>query len=323
MKTTPYFQRTFGIRWLLCAVLLSVVLLPSANATEWYPLPDQYTLPSGINPEGITQKGFGPVFYVGSIANGGIYAFNAITGDGDYVVEGGAGRVAIGMDYDARSGLLYVAGGPLGQVYVYEPENGSLVAQFDVGAGEGATFVNDVKVTRKAVYITDSFRPVFYKIKLSGSGKLRKKAELQVIPLSGDYEFVETEGAFNANGIEADYPGHRLIIVNSATGDLYKVNPRTGDVKVIELDFPVFNGDGLLLTGRQLFVVQNFDNQIAVVELDAQLNSGEVVDVITSDGFDIPTTVANFGFNLLVVNAKFATPEATEFSVTRVNLLQN
>ena len=187
MKTLPSLPLIKGICCLFSIVLVSTLLMSNVNAKGWYDLPYQYTLPEGINPEGITRNRFGKTFYVGSIANGSIYAFNAITGEGHYVVEGGEGRVAIGMDYDLRSGLLYVAGRPMGQVNVYNTRNGDLVAQFDVDAGERASFVNDVKVTRNGVYITDSSRPFFYRIKLTGSGKLRKNAALQAIPLTGDY----------------------------------------------------------------------------------------------------------------------------------------
>ncbi len=307
----------------ICALLiaLSAVISTSVNAHAWFDLPSEYELPPSINPEGITRKGKSATFFVGSLANGGIYQFDAITGDGKFVIQGGENRSAVGMAFDSRSGLLYVAGGATGKVFVYKPSSGELVQELDVGAEGEATLVNDVKITRRAVYITDSFRPVFYRIPLNKYGSLENEPVLKTIPLHGEFEFAEG-GAINANGIEAIHSGDILIVVNTQSGRLYRVNGHTGEAKEIALDQSVINGDGLLLLGNKLFVVQNFLNQISVIDLDWNLQSGEVIKVITSEGFDIPTTTANFGFNLLTVNARFSTPEATEFKVNTINLLE-
>ena len=65
--------------------------------------------------------------------------------------------------------------------------------------------------------------------------------------------------------------------------------------------------DGILLEGGELYAVQNFLNQIAVVRLSPDLTSGTVEERITSELFQIPTTVARFGDRLATVNAKFDT----------------
>jgi hypothetical protein len=80
------------------------------------------------------------------------------------------------------------------------------------------------------------------------------------------------------------------------------------------------NGDGLLLDGRTLYVVQNRLNQISVIELSRDLTQGEVVDVITSPHFDVPTTIDDFGPLLYAVNARFGTPPApdTDYTVVQV-----
>ena len=80
------------------------------------------------------------------------------------------------------------------------------------------------------------------------------------------------------------------------------------------------SGDGILLAGHSLYVVQNFLNQIAVVQLDPGLSSGEVVRTVPHPEFDIPTTVAGFGASLYAVNARFTTPPtpATEYWIVRL-----
>lgn len=81
-------------------------------------------------------------------------------------------------------------------------------------------------------------------------------------------------------------------------------------------------GDGLLLHGRTLIVVQNQLNQVAAVELSKDLASGEITQVITDPNFDIPTTVASFGNALYVVNARFNVPPTpdTEYNIVRVSM---
>jgi hypothetical protein len=82
------------------------------------------------------------------------------------------------------------------------------------------------------------------------------------------------------------------------------------------------NGDGILLDGRTLYVVQNANNQVAKIKLSTDLLSGRIVRITTDHGvtFDFPTTVAEFGHWLYVVNARLEvtpTPE-TEYNIVRI-----
>jgi hypothetical protein len=82
----------------------------------------------------------------------------------------------------------------------------------------------------------------------------------------------------------------------------------------------VTNGDGILLQGQTLYVVQNFSNQIGMVALDPGLESGTVLDPITDPAFRVPTTVDRFGKGLYAVNARFDVPAGptVEYEVVRV-----
>ena len=51
-------------------------------------------------------------------------------------------------------------------------------------------------------------------------------------------------------------------------------------------------GDGLLVVGRTLYVVQNQLNTVAVIQLEPSGTSGVLVDRLTSPEFQVPTTVA-------------------------------
>lgn len=302
-------------RWLLVLLILvaSFMTIGSTNAA---PFPDIIPLPNGFQPEGIAV-GTGTTFYVGSIPTGAVYRGDLRTGEGDVLVEPQAGRFSIGLKFDDRTGLLFVAGGPTGFAYIYDGETGANVAALQLTTLP--SFINDVVITKDAAYFTNSFQPILYKVPLANNGELPAPPVSETIPLGGDYQF--TPGAFNANGIAATPDGKTLIIVNTTEGALYQVDPNTGVATRIDLGTgAVPSGDGILLQGKTLYVVQNVLNQIAVVELDPDLGSGTIVELITSPDFRVPTTVAKFGSSLYAVNARFGTvptPE-TEYEVVRV-----
>ena len=303
----------------LLALLLVAPSLTMIGGTSAAPFPEVIPLPDGFQPEGIASRN-GTTFYIGSIPTGEVYRGDLRTGEGEVIVEPPAGRSAIGLKFDAPTGWLFVAGGPTGSAYVYDAETGATISAIQLETL--TSFINDVVVTKDAAYFTNSFQPILYKVPLESIAESPTMPEVIKIPLSGDYQF--TPGAFNANGIAATPNGKTLIVVNSTEGALYRVDPNTGVARRIDLGTgavpAVPNGDGILLQGKTLYVVQNFFNQIAVVELNSDLSSGEIVTTITDPLFRIPTTVARFGSTLCVVNSRFDTPPTpdTEYEVVCV-----
>lgn len=288
---------TLLIAWL--AVAATVVAAPLGAAGRF---PERIALPDGFQPEGIAIGKRG-TFYVGSIPTGAIYRGSLKTGQGAILNPGGTGRAAIGVELDHR-GRLFVAGGPTGKGFVYSARSGRLLATYQLTT-ETATFVNDVVVARGGAYFTDSRRPFLYRVPIGRRGSL---GPAQAIPLTGDLVY---EAGFNANGIDATPDGKTLLIVQSNTGEVFR-SDRRGRTDEIELDEPVTNGDGLLLDGRTLYVVQNRDNKVAVVRLARRLASGTVTEHLTDPDFDVPTTIDEFGERLYAVNARFTTtPTAT------------
>jgi sugar lactone lactonase YvrE len=173
-----------------------------------------------------------------------------------------------------------------------------------------------VAVTARAAYFTDSARAVVYRLALSASG--RPAAPVRTIELTGDFQLVD---GFNLNGIEPTADGRTLVAVQSTTGKLFTIDPASGATKAIDLGGTTLaNGDGLLLVGRTLYVVQNRLNKIAVVQLSQDLRKGSVTRSITDPGFDVPTTAARLGERLYAVNARFNTPPtpSTPYTVVQV-----
>lgn len=296
---------TLLLVWLVVAG--TVLAAPLGAAPRF---PERIPLPDGFRPEGIAI-GNGPTFYVGSIPTGAIYRGNLRTGEGAILNPGGAGRAAIGVEF--HRGKLFVAGGPTGRAFVYSARSGRLLATYQLTT-QTDTFVNDVVVARGVAYFTDSRQPVIYRVDVwkhgnhGHRGKNRKHGApgaVAVIPLSGDIQYMPGN---NANGIEATPNGKTLVTVQTNTGKLFRIDPRSGRTAEIALDEPVLNGDGLLLDGRTLYVVQNLDNKVAVVRLGRRLSSGEVVRHITDGDFDVPTTIDELGTRLYAVNARFTTP---------------
>jgi sugar lactone lactonase YvrE len=256
-------------------------------------------LPNGWFGEGIAT-GRGTSFYVSSLEGSAIYAGDLRTGKGAVLVPPQDGRLALGLKVD-HSNRLFVAGALTGEAYVYDASTGRALDMFRFGPPE-TTLPNDVIVTKDAAYFTDSFNPRLFVVPIARNGTLGKPYEL---PLSGDY--VHVPGGFNLNGIEATPSGRALIVDQTDTGKLYRVDPNTGVAREIQLDARLTDADGLLLRGRTLYVVRALLNQVAVVELDSDLESGQVTGTITDPAFDVPTTIAGFGRRLYVVNWRFTT----------------
>jgi hypothetical protein len=274
--------------------------------------PDVIHVPDGFQPEGIARGG-GTSFYVGSLVDGRIYRGNLRTGTGAVLVEGEAGTVAVGLEVDRRN-RLWVAGGPTGAARVYDARSGDLLRSYSLAA-PGAGFVNDVVVTRRAAFFTDSVNQVLYRVAIGPRGRLGAASTL---PIKGELVY---ETGFNANGIEAGPGGRALLVVQSNTGKLFVVSARSGGSREVELSGGDLQfGDGLLRVGRTLYAVQNQLNQIAEVRLGAGYSTGEVRRTLTDSDFMVPTTVAAFGPWLFAVNAKFGsemTP-ATPYEVVKV-----
>ena len=301
-----------SIRHVVTTVALATVLAAGTmSGAAAAAFPDTLPLPDGWLPEGIAT-GTGTTIYSGSRADGSIWKGDLRTGEGEILVDTD-GRVAVGLKVDR--GLLFVAGGPTGDAYVYDAGTGEEVAVLDLT--DGSAFVNDVIVTRDAAWFTDSQSAVLYRVALGPGGT--PTGEVEPVPLSGDWQQVV---GFNANGVAATPDGRTLLVVNSTTGILYNIDPGTGDAVAVDTgDAALTSGDGILLHGRTLRVVRNSLNEVVELQLSPDLLSATLIDTLTDPDFDVPTTIALHGSRLYVVNARFSTPPtpATEYNIVLVD----
>jgi hypothetical protein len=301
------------MRRLTVLAVAAAFSVPVALAAD-RPFPDVVQLPPGFQPEGIAI-GRGTTFYVGSIPTGAVFRGDLRTGTGAVLVTGGSGAAAIGVGIDGRN-RLFVAGGGTGKGFVYDGATGDQLASYQLATGLEPTFVNDVAVTKGGAWFTDSNRLVLYRVPVAPDGTLGSTAE--VLPLSGDLQLGD---GINLNGIEATSDGKQLVSVQTNSGLLFTIDPATGETHKIDLGgTTLVNGDGLLLQGRTLFVVQNRLNQIAVVQLSPDFERGTVSMYLTDSDFDVPTTIDRLGRHLYVVNARFGTAPTptTPYQVVQV-----
>lgn len=297
----------------LLLVLATLLLLPLAGpaaAAHTLAYAERIELPAGFAPEGI-EAAAGTTVYVGSLADGSIWRGDVRTGRGSVWVAG-AGAPALGLAYDGPRRLLWVAGGPSGEVRVYSTDSGALLRTYTF---PGAGFLNDLTITDRAVYVTDSLVPRLAVVPLAEAGTL--PAAGHTLPLTGDIRYVP--GEFNANGI-VDARGF-LILDQSVTGQLFRVNPMTGLSR--RIDAPrgaITSPDGLELRGRDLYVVRNAPGRVARLRLSPDLLHATAVDQLTGDT-DFPSTATFVGDALFVVNARFATPPGptTAYWISRVS----
>jgi sugar lactone lactonase YvrE len=295
---------------LLLLALLAAVAAPVTAA----PRDRLIVLPGASSAEGIAA-GRDATFYAGDLLRGDIFRGNIRRGTARLFIDAPDGRMAQGMKADLAHHLLFVAGSITGQAYVYDLRSGATVATYQLGQPPN-TIINDVALTRRGAWFTDSLQPRLYFVPVSRRGV---PGPARTLELSGPAAAIT--GAFNLNGIQATANGKTLIVAHTANAALYTVDPSSGASRRIE-GVNVPSVDGILLAGRRLWAVQNLDNQVTRLRLRHHLTSGVVEKVITSDLFEVPTTAARFGHRLAVVNAKFDTgfpPTADQYEVVVVN----
>ena len=287
--------------------------------------PETVRLPDGIRPEGITS-GPGTTYYVGSLADGRIVRGDLLTGSGSVLLQGAAGRQLRGLYRDARSGLVWAAGnigvpdtaGSEARVWAVDGASGAVVTNVLV---RGARFLNDLVATPDAVWVTDSRVDRLTRIAVNAGG-LPTGAPLEFRTLGGAWPAFT--GSTNANGIR-ELPDGSLVLNNSSTGGLFRVDTATGHATAIPVKGGpgLVGGDGLEIDGTTLYDVRGSgQHEVSVLQLEASASGWSALwrGARTDDTLDVPSTATLAGGWLWAVNARFgiASPGTAPFWVTRL-----
>ncbi|WP_019587777.1 superoxide dismutase family protein [Deinococcus apachensis] len=249
-----------------------------------------YTLPDHLAyPEGVAYDARRGILYTGSATNGTVYAINAATGAVSKFSEGGAlgRRVALGMKVDGQ-GRLWIADGQQGTVSILTP-NGMILKVLETPMSP-MPYLNDLTPAPDGnVYVTDSRRPVIFRV--DRNLNLTAWLDLGQTP-------IKYGPGVNLNGIVPTPDGRYLLVMQTNTGDLWRIDLRTKAVKRVMGG--LMNGDGLLLDGRTLYVARNKDQVVSKVSLSADSGTGTLTAEEPLNGLRFPATLVMIGGDLVV-----------------------
>jgi hypothetical protein len=287
------------IGFAMLALLIALAPTASVGAT---PRPSSYTLPgSAVFPEGVAYQPTTGDFFVSSTTDGSILRGSVMEpAAAPFIAGPGTQFSAVGVKVDDAARLI-VAGGMTGEVRVYDAATGSLIRTFTTGTGG---FLNDIAVAKNGdLFVTDSFRPVLWRIPASEIHSGAAEPAEAWLDLTSTIPY--TAGQFNVNGIVATENGKYLVVSQSFTSELFRIDVATKAVMEVDLGGEAVAGDGLALLGRILYAGEPFLHQIAKVSLSGDLSNGTVLSRTTDPSFITPTTLAVAAGRLLVVNSQF------------------
>jgi sugar lactone lactonase YvrE len=277
-------------------VVLSLVIAqatPAAAASRTKVI----VLPGAVSAEAIAA-GEGNTFYAGDLFRGTIFKGDIRRGTAEPFINVPNGTMTVGMDFDARHDLLFVAGGP-GKAFVYNTRTRALVASYDFGDAT-TSFINDVVLTPYGAWFTDSLQPKLYFVPETFGIPGPARTLNLTGPAAGK------PGTFTINDIASTPSGNTLFVAPEGTRTLCTINPFTGTSSVVDnVDIP--DTDGLMFDHGQLWATQRFINQISQFRLSDDLRSGTLEKVITDPLLRVPLTTVKFGDRLAVVNSHLDT----------------
>jgi hypothetical protein len=294
----------------------------SAPAHRAPAAPTTIALPNGQQPEGITS-GPGHRFYVGSLNDGRIVTGDLRGGPTRVLLPGSPGRQLRGLALDERSGLLWAVGnvGTVAHVYALDARSGHVVRDVVVAGGG---FLNDLVVTKDAVWVTDSYVDRLTRIAIGHGGRPTSAAPT-FVPVRGAWP-TTSAGSLGANGVRTLAPG-QLLLDNSTAGGLWAVSTRTGVATRVPVTGgpDLTGGDGVERRGSTVWVVRGNDNA-SVTQLSLRHSrsgwSARWERRLTASSLDVPSTATVVGDSLYAVNARFGVPSpaTATYSVTRLPL---
>ena len=294
------------------AVTTALVPAPASASGRDYDLPE-----AGVVLEGIGVDDEAGLVYVSATNRDGT-VYRGKVGSGRLEVWQGprAGDNGRGIDVDDR-GRVYVAGGPTAEVRVFS-RSGRLLAELPTG--EAGSFLNDVWVGEDgAAYVTDSSLPRIWRVSHGRDGWR--------ITLWRDVSDTVTYTApltdFDLGGITGTPDGRFLLTTQGTTGQLWRISLRSKRISEVPIaGDPVVTADGIVLKGRDLYVVQNFRRQVTTLRLGDGWRTATTADVVATPADRTFTTAKRVGGRLLLVDSKFGFTPAQAVAEDRVVALK-
>jgi sugar lactone lactonase YvrE len=251
------------------------------------PLPDTYVLAgASAAAEGIAVRADGRI-WVGSPATGRLYRgdvrrplLTPVPATG--TLERGT---TLGVHTDPAGNVWSVGAGTL----TVHDRHGRLRSAVTAPAGPiGPAVLNDLAVTRDAVYVTDFANPTVHRAERHGTrlGPLQPWLDMRTALPGFPAQF------WFLNGIVADRDGSTLLVAGNGTEALWRVSTATRAAIQVDLGGRSFGADGMQLRGDTLYAVVNYasPNGVYLVHLAPGMASGTVTHRIPLPG--LPTTLA-------------------------------
>jgi sugar lactone lactonase YvrE len=293
---------------LLVAAATSLSLVASAHATTAGTVPGDAAFP-----EGIAAAPAGNTIYVSSFATGAVVRGTIGGALQPFLAAGADGRTsATGLHVDARGRLLILTGHAR-QLQIVDAKTGRFEGRLTADDGH-ASNLNDLVVTKSGdAYITETGTPAIYRVTASQLARRTGHLTRWLAPKSS---VVPNDAShLNLNGIALTSDERYLLVGQTATGSLYRVDLETRAIRRVAITGGTLAGsDGLLLRKRVLSVVTH-SGGIKQVALNGTYTAGRVTGTLTDPTLDFPTAIAAKGGRLIVTNA--LKPEgAADFALT-------
>ena len=290
----------------LIVVLAAIGLLTTPAALARGTFPEKIALPNAFAPEGIEIAR--ETFFVGSDPDRGDLLRQPAHGRRAQVIIPGAApgtRGATGIEYDR--GNAVGLGGGRGTARVYDVKTGALIREYQLDSGsadihqrrrrdEEGGVLHGLAAARDLAHLDRQARRAGRPHDDPADGRL--PARRRAVQPQRHRRHRQREGADRR-------PDRREEALPDRSGERRHQAIDTGT-------YDLANGDGLLLHGKTLYVVQNRSNQIAVFRLSKDLTKATFIKVLTDPDFDVPTTIDQAGKRLYAVNARFGTSTPTD-----------
>ncbi len=289
-------------------------------------LSDDHTMPgNGLFIEGVIHDAATGLLFATSMVGGTIFRSKLDQSAFEVLHPAGANGCtsATGLRVDAENRRLIVCGGVTGLVFVYDIDTGGLLGRYSNGLvteppktmkpnADAPTFVNDVAIIAGDAYFTDSYDAALYRLtkaavdatEPAGEGRLERWLSFDgtVIAYQSDGTI---PGRFNLNGIEPTPDGRYLLVVQTNTGKLFRIDVASRDIIEISGEGNP-GGDGLLLMSENdlLSVDMTKRPTLTRMRLASDYASYEVIGQFDAPGNVSPTSAQIIGERLLLTESQ-------------------